>query len=202
MLSRKALTAGINPHLPKAKVRGSYTTAIHKRLVDAAKLGANVETMAQVACITSGTFRQWMIKSLYYESDPEKYATYEAYYNLRNEIEEAWGTTKMLCLASVLKAAQGRQAKLDQDGNELEKALDPDWRAAAWFLERNDPAYAKNRADIPEEDPVFDEDASVDPAPAEKPSVPATLDAAELMAHMTPEQLRALAYGPQTDLKK
>ncbi len=205
MLTYRALTAGVKPSTTKKSgLHGSYTVAIHKRIVDAAKLGANTETIAQIACINVTTFRMWMIKAGYYEADPERYPTYEAYYRMRNEVQEAWGKTKLACLASILQAAQGRAARHDEKGQLLEEAQKADWRAAAFFLEKNDPSYARTKEE-PHEDPVFDEDAPPPPEPSQEPTpapISASADAAEVVRSLSPEQLRALAYGPKTDLKK
>lgn len=95
------------------------TPEIGDRLVAALTAGALVETASASVGIGRSTLRLWMRRGR--SDDPAD----EPYRQLAERVERARATARVRAVAI------------------LSKASETDWRAAAWYLERTDPAFAR-----------------------------------------------------------
>lgn len=137
------------------KVNGrptKLTEEVQKKICDAMILGAYIETAAAYASVSKPTLYAWMKKG-----NDQKSGIYRSFLNA---LEEAMSKCELRDLESIDKNAAGRPAKVDANGNTISQPLAPNWKAAAWRLERKFPkkwgrreqVHIENDTDGPEEE--------------------------------------------------
>lgn len=132
---------------------------VHTGLVDRTRVGVPVAVAAESAGISARTFRDWMQRGraerdrlddqvLNGVENPQPDALNRPYLELFDAIMEARAQAAVRAVASVQRAAQGgfvieettRTCRDPETGRLVEettiKRAAPDWRAAAWYLER------------------------------------------------------------------
>lgn len=120
---------------------------VRKVLIEALRAGAPVGLACEAASMSRSTFHSWMqrgfdaheIAAQGGETDPSD----EPYRVLYEEVQSARATAGVRNVGIIQRVAQGgtvleKTTEKDPDGTErvIEKRQAPDWRAAAWYLEK------------------------------------------------------------------
>lgn len=120
------------------------TEELIEKIATAMRNGAYVETAVAYCGISKDTFYRWLRMAT---KDSEK-GLYRA---LSYAIEKAWAEAEMKDIEAITKAVEGTpdQLAVDEDGKVItdvnglpvvaQYGLPPNWRAAAWRLERKFP---------------------------------------------------------------
>jgi transposase-like protein len=122
--------------------RTALTRDVHEQIVDAARAGAFMEDAAASAGVHKSTLYRWMELAEHDEAPvddirPENRAAREAHWRACRDLGDA------------LKEARG-QAVVDAH-HAIRRAwtVEGTWQAAAWFLERTDPArYSRRTVEV------------------------------------------------------
>ncbi|OWK36539.1 hypothetical protein [Fimbriiglobus ruber] len=109
------------------------TPLIKKIVLMALEGGATRKTAAEMAKVSPRTFQLWLRLGLSPDADPE-------YREFRTDVLRAEAEAVLSCVDLIRKAGK------------------KDWRAAAWWLERHCPEYAKTKTFEPTEEEVFEEE--------------------------------------------
>ena len=101
-----------------------------KTICDAIKMGAYIETAAQYAGVPKKTFHDWLKRGSARKNN--------IYGQLSHSIEQAWAEAELRDVLALERAAKGELEPKDLNNpNKVpDYILKPDWRAAAWRLER------------------------------------------------------------------
>lgn len=120
---------------PKAKGRPSkFTPEIRKALIDAITAGLTYTHACQIVGIDYVTFTNWRNKGEQLDEEDE-----EGFFDFFNALTRAETKASTAMMAHIRAAAQG----------DKKNGINPDWRAAAWWLERRYPdEYGKQKLDI------------------------------------------------------
>lgn len=124
------------------------TPEVEARIIEAVRLGVPAELAAQAGGVSRSVLFLW-VKQGAEESDRREEADYtpdqtqQPYVDLFHKITEARASAAIRNLAHIQKAAAGgyvveETTEVLPDGREVThvKKAGPDWRAAAWYLER------------------------------------------------------------------
>lgn len=131
---------------------------VRKGLIDATRAGVPVKTAAESVGISDRTLRDWMLRGHDEQNrlddqrangveDPQPDPLNAMYYELYRDIMQARSAAAVRNVANVQKASNGgfiveetKRRYRDDSGQWVEettvKRAPPDWRAAAWYLER------------------------------------------------------------------
>lgn len=126
---------------------------LHKSLVDTLLLGVPISLACDTVGVSTQAFRNWMNRGAgehEMRADPD-YAPDDAedmYVKLYLDVTKARAEAAARSMMAIQKSAQGGSVTevttrkyRDHEGNEVEerseKRTPPDWRAAAWYLERS-----------------------------------------------------------------
>lgn len=123
------------------------TEEVEKRLVDATELGVPVAIAAQAAGVSPRAFQVWCARGRdeeeHRDNGGEPRESEELYFELWQKITQARARAASRSVLQIQKVAQGgivieETTERDPDGTErtIVKRSAPDWRAAAWYLER------------------------------------------------------------------
>lgn len=102
-----------------------------QRFLTAVKAGAYIETAAAFAGINRDTIYDWMKKGAQEAKGP--------YREFSDTVGQALAAAEIRDVTTIGTAAAGRSAQFDSEGRLIASAIEPDWRAAAWRLERRSP---------------------------------------------------------------
>jgi len=128
------------------------TLEIQEKICSAMLMGAYIETAAAYASINKQTLYTWMKKG-----NAQKAGIYRTFLDA---IEQAMSKCELRDLEAIDKVATGRPEKQDINGNIISQSMAPNWKAAAWRLERKYPKkwgrreqiHVENDSDGPEEE--------------------------------------------------
>lgn len=124
---------------------------VHKKLVEATRTGTPVELAAQYAGVSPRAFQEWLARGRDEAENiadgAEPKATEEPYLRLWDEVSQARATAAVHSVQAIRRAVQGgfiieetTKRYRNEDGQMVEettvKRTSPDWRAGAWYLER------------------------------------------------------------------
>lgn len=128
------------------------TDEVHKKLIEATKMGAPMTTAAAYVGISERTFQRWMERgfdALQLEDDEQDVpADEQPYLALFKEVSQARSQAAVMHVGLIQRAAQGgviteestKKYRDPETGAIVEektvKRTPPDWRAGAWYLER------------------------------------------------------------------
>jgi hypothetical protein len=133
-------------HATPARAR-LLTPEVEARLIEASRAGLAVDLAAVYAGVSRATFLRWMAygrteavdRAAGEEPDPEN----DVFVELFDKVERARATAAMAAAMDIRRASRGgivtTHRKFDpHSGKVLEETITtpPDWRAAAWYLER------------------------------------------------------------------
>lgn len=142
-MSRKSRTGG-RPAL--------LTEEVHKKLIEATKMGSPMTVAASYVGVSVRTFERWMQRGydaqLVVDDEQELPKEEEPYRVLFREVEQARSQAAVMHVGLIQRAAQGgvvteettKKYRDPETGGVVEektvKRSAPDWRAGAWYLER------------------------------------------------------------------
>ncbi len=108
-----------------------------------AALAAGVSESAYYKWIARGNREQARMDALALtEPDPDE----AVFIQFLQRTTHAWAEAKVAALIIIRQGAGGRPASYDENGNLLTREQAPDWRAAAWWVERTYPIeYGRQR---------------------------------------------------------
>ncbi len=138
---------------------------IQRRIVKALEAGAYIETAAAMVGIGKTTFYDWLrrgakeLERLETEKDVDSSPEETPYLVFHQAIEQAQAMAERRCLDVMDRAARGETQTVetvDASGQTVKKTTavrryPPQWKAAAWRLERKFPERWGNRRSQPEE---------------------------------------------------
>jgi hypothetical protein len=115
--------------------------AVEKRVLDGLQSGAHFSDVAKYAGITERTLFRWLERGKKYkdalDNDLPVVEADSQYYEFSQRVSETVGAVRLRMVGRIVQAADGT------DGS------NPDWKAAAWYLERSSPEHW-GRKNVPE----------------------------------------------------
>lgn len=140
------------------------TAKLRDRIADAIRAGNYVETAAALAGVSKKTLYNWMRRGARarYRADGTPYKVDRPYVEFLHAVEKAQAEAIDRDLSVIDRAAQGGRTirtvkrKFERDGDDLQlieeilevKEAAPEWHAAAWRLERRNPAMFGRRVSV------------------------------------------------------
>lgn len=130
--------------MPKLKVEKQSVGAPTKlnrelieKIVKAMMMGAYVETAAAHAGINKETFYRWLKQGAReLQKNPNARSIYA---ELSNAVSKAFADAELRDVENIDKHAIGVKPEWDENGNQIQHPIAPDWKASAWRLERKFP---------------------------------------------------------------
>jgi hypothetical protein len=142
--------------MPRKSPKGGRPTLlnpdVHKKLIEATKMGSPMSVAAAYVGITERTFGRWMQRGydaqLLEDDDKPVPADDQPYLALFKEVSQARSQAAVMHVGLIQRAAQGgvvteettKKYRDPETGSVVEettvKRTAPDWRAGAWYLER------------------------------------------------------------------
>jgi hypothetical protein len=134
-----------------------FTPAVREALINAITAGLTYTHACSIVGIEYNTFNEWRKKGAKLD---ERDA--DGYYDFHEALTRAESNASTAMMATVRKVAQGYSIKrpftdragrliTDKDGKPVlfDDPILPDWRAAAWWLERRYPEeYGRQRVEV------------------------------------------------------
>lgn len=122
----------------------TLTPDIQKAVCSALRAGNYIETACLYAKIGKTTFYDWLSRGEEEQEKPKKRGQevdpeIQSLIEFSNAVREAIAHGEMVLVNSVEKHANGRPAKRDEVTGDIVPAIENDWKAAAWMLERKFP---------------------------------------------------------------
>ena len=117
----------------KARKRGRktiFTPEIQNRIVQSLLACNYVETACAFAGIGVTAFYDWLNRGARGQKPFDEFS---------KAVRDAQAQAEMKLIISIEKKANGRAPKFDMKGKVIEQAIESDWRAGAWILERKFP---------------------------------------------------------------
>lgn len=118
--------------------RTVLTDAVHERIVNYLRSGAPYSHAAAAVGISERTLYAWLARGERYElaleSALEPPATDEPFYRLRADMLAARAAARVAAAVTITRAIGG-----ERDPETGAWVTFPDWKAAAWYLERSAP---------------------------------------------------------------
>lgn len=113
-------------------------------VVDDLRVGGYIADAAHRAGVSPASVFRWIARGAEWEDhDEEKDGPIPEHERVYVEfcvaVERARSDAVMASLAVIRRAAQGTPAEYSPDGNLVRKERQPEWTAAAWYLERTRP---------------------------------------------------------------
>jgi transposase len=117
------------------------TPEIQKTLCDLLRVGMYINVSCQMARISEKTFYNWMERGKAEAERVEKgqRSKEPEFYSFLQSVTQAMAEFEARALVSIDKAANGRGAEYDRNGKLIRPAIEADWKAATWLLERKFP---------------------------------------------------------------
>jgi transposase-like protein len=106
------------------------TDELQQKLCSLLSIGTSIEDACTECGISDSTFHKWKQRAL--EKKERKYLQF------LQAVDKAKVQSKLKCLITMDKQANGANA-VYKDGKLVKPAIEADWRAAAWLLERRFP---------------------------------------------------------------
>lgn len=129
--------------------------AIQQRIIEGVILGGLLPDIASHGGVSERSIQRWLERGRRYrdaiENDGLANEADQPYYDFTTKYEDATASVRLRMSGKILKAADGDEAS----------GKEPDWKAAAWFLERTSPALW-GRRNVPEEVIAQTEQASIE----------------------------------------
>lgn len=115
------------------------------RVILGIRAGAYQREAANAIGISERVVQRWIARGQEWIEAEEEGETIpereQRYVRFCREYERAKAEARQSMLTVVRRAAMGSPARLDQHGNVIEKEREPQWTAAAWYLERTMPEH-------------------------------------------------------------
>lgn len=107
-----------------------YSPEIHKKIIEALRAGNYVQVTCDYAGIDTATFYKWMKRG------EKGQKPFDQFFSA---VREAQAQGEMKHVVNIDRCGLGRPAQYDQQGKLIQAAIDPDWKASSWVLERKFP---------------------------------------------------------------
>lgn len=132
-----------------------FTTEVQQLLLEGVRLGGLMPDVANHAGVSERTLYRWLERGKRYRDADEVNADPSSqdlpYYEFSQKFSDAISSVRLRMSGKILVAADGDESI----------GKDPDWKAAAWYLERSAPALWGRRT-VPEEAVAQTEQASIE----------------------------------------
>jgi transposase len=109
-----------------------YSEELAERILEAVRAGAIRAAAAEYAQVGERTLYDWMRR----------------FPQFAQAIKKADADCEIAFVGVILNAARGTPARYDERNNLLQAEREPDWHAAAWWLERRHPETWRRRGDV------------------------------------------------------
>lgn len=104
---------------------------VEKRVIDGLQAGAHLSDVAKYAGVGERTLFRWLERGKKYkeanEGGVEPEEADAKYFKFSERVNETIGAVRLRMTGRILQAADGGEGR------------EPDWKAAAWYLERSNP---------------------------------------------------------------
>jgi len=135
--------------------RSFLNETTQQRIIEGVTLGGLLPDIASHGGVSERSIQRWLERGRRYrdvlEADGLPNDADQPYYDFTTQYEDAVASVRLRMSGKILKAADGD----DVTGKE------PDWKAAAWFLERTAPALW-GRKNVPDEVIARDEQVNIE----------------------------------------
>lgn len=116
---------------------------VAEEIVMSLRAGATFKHACGAAQVAPRTGLSWLEKGEAYdravEEGREPNPDHEAFADFKARVEQARNSARVAAAGTIMRAIFGDIVR-EPDGTIVEVRREPDWKAAAWFLERTDPA--------------------------------------------------------------
>lgn len=128
-----------------------------EKICQAVSIGGYIETSAIYAGVSKETLYQWLKKAHDPKADPK-------FKKFSDALGQAMALSEMRDLKAIDTAITGVQYTDTVNGQVVERTTQPDWKAAAWKLERRAPKKWGYKTEIEHSGQVDSRVAQVDPS--------------------------------------